>query len=100
MNPEANRQPFAGRFSQTEASLVFGPSTNNWQCWSIDESHSPSARNRARVALVALDVAQVDRRTIAHPYLEPATPTVAGSDARGRRPRALPPVSRRQHTGH
>ena len=30
---------------------------------------------------------------------EPATPTVAGNDARERRRLALPPVSRRQHTG-
>jgi len=41
-----------------------------------------------------------DFPAIARPVLAPATPMVAGSDARGRRRRALPPVSRRQHTGH
>jgi hypothetical protein len=36
--------------------------------------------------------------TIAQPALAPATPTVAGSDGRGRRGLKLPPVSRRQRT--
>jgi hypothetical protein len=39
------------------------------------------------------------QRTIAQPVLELATPMVVGSDAREPRPRALPPVSRRQRTG-
>jgi hypothetical protein len=53
-----------------------------------------------RPHLTALNVAHGDRRTIAQPALEPAIPTVAGSDARERQRRALPPFSRRQHTGH
>jgi hypothetical protein len=53
-----------------------------------------------RPHLPALDVTHADRPTIAHPVLALAIPTVAGSDARERRRRALPLVSRHPHTGH
>jgi hypothetical protein len=82
-------------------SLVQSGNDVGYRCRRLCLHHLFHSRwESAAVALTpSLTSLHVDQRTIARPALAPATPTVAGSDARERLHRALPPVSPHQHTG-